>query len=170
MDYIQTLSLVCLSGIAVFMDLTRKKIPNRLILVGYSFGLAVHIRICGIAGPVIFLAGILLPLLLLWVLYYFRMVGAGDIKLLSALGGLLGPTDGFFCILYSFLIAGCISAILIVHRRILRHRLNYFIAYFREYSTTGAWKPYLDKAEKSSHLSLSVPVFFSILCHVGGVY
>ena len=152
------------------MDLTRKKIPNRLILAGYLSGLTFYIRICGIAGLIIFLAGILLPLLLLWTLYYFRMIGAGDIKLLSALGGLLGPTAGFYCILYSFLIGGCISAILIFHRRNLRHRLNYFFAYFREYSTTGTWKPYLDKTEKSSHLYLSVPVFFSILCHIGGVY
>lgn len=54
---------------------------------GSLFASASGVRSGGVPAV---LGGSILPLFLLAVLYYFRMLGAGDIKLFCAIGGLMG--------------------------------------------------------------------------------
>jgi prepilin peptidase CpaA len=70
-------------------DLQTRRIPNGLCAAGIAAGLAVHFW-HGVWPGLWSLAGIAatLPLLLL---YAVRAFGAGDIKLLMAVGALMGP-------------------------------------------------------------------------------
>ena len=60
------------------------------------------------------ICGLLVPILILGILFIFRMLGAGDIKLLSVIGSMIGPTKILNCISYSFLIGAVISAALMI--------------------------------------------------------
>ena len=69
----------------------------------FMIGFLIQITENGPKGGVIFLAGVAVPVLLLGILFIFHMIGAGDIKLLCALGGIMGPRTVMECIVYSLL-------------------------------------------------------------------
>ena len=73
--------LLFIGCLAVFWDLWKGKIPNALIVAGLSAGWCFQLTDKGIYGALDFLGGAIFPLLLLGILFYFRMFGAGDIKL-----------------------------------------------------------------------------------------
>ena len=82
-----------LSGIvlaAAWDDLRSGRISNQLIVTGLLAGFLCQVVQYKAAGIVLFLGGSLLPLLLFGMLFYFRMLGAGDIKLFCVVGGFLG--------------------------------------------------------------------------------
>jgi len=86
---LQLIVMVLFLTLAVWFDLTTYKIPNRWNFVGLSLGCGFHIISEGIRGLFIAIAGILVPVAALFVLYVIGAIGAGDIKLLSALGSFL---------------------------------------------------------------------------------
>ena len=79
-----------------------EEIANVWLAAGWAAGFWIQLSPGG-RGAAAFAAGSLLPLALLAVLFWFRMLGAGDIKLLSALGGLMGASAVLQCIFWSFL-------------------------------------------------------------------
>ena len=87
--------LLCMTMAAMLADLKTGKVPNGLIVAGVAMGVSYQVLSEGVAGVLVFAGGLLLPLLLMGGLFYFRMAGAGDIKLLCVTGGFLGPADGF---------------------------------------------------------------------------
>lgn len=162
--------LVSLGGIAVFWDLWKGKIPNPLIAAGLCSGWCFQLGDKGIYGLLHFLGGSVLPLLLFAALYYFRMFGAGDIKLFSVLGGILGVRQILRCIVVALCIGAIISLCVILKRGVLKKRLNYFIAYFSNYFLSKKWIPYRTEKDKQGQIHFSIPVFISILFYVGGAY
>ena len=82
--------LLLLSGAALFFDLRTGKIPNILILFGLLAACVLRTAVFGAEGVLSFLAGAGFPFLILFLLFHLGMMGAGDIKLLMAAGGLLG--------------------------------------------------------------------------------
>ena len=82
---------VVISAMAVWMDLKDASVDNGWILFSFMIGFLIQITENGPKGGVIFLAGVAVPVLLLGILFIFHMIGAGDIKLLCALGGIMGP-------------------------------------------------------------------------------
>ena len=76
--------LFCLA--ANWTDHCTLRIPNKIILWSAAAGLVVQIFLYGWTG-VLQWAGGLLPAFVLLPFFALRMLGAGDIKLLSTLGG-----------------------------------------------------------------------------------
>ncbi|KPV40341.1 hypothetical protein AN478_08090 [Thiohalorhabdus denitrificans] len=72
-----------------FFDLREHRIPNRLVLAGLGAGLAVNAWIGGLAGLLYALAGALLLLGLTFPLFALGWFGAGDVKLLTAVGAIV---------------------------------------------------------------------------------
>lgn len=160
---------VCFLALAaVFWDLRKGIIPNFFILAGLLGGAIYQIVRLGAWGGVFFLGGVLFPVIVLAGLFYFRMIGAGDIKLLAALGGFLGGEAIGTCLLLTLLIGGALSLGLMLYRRNLVKRLRYFADYLAAYRRTGEWKPYRKEGEKGGEFPLTVPVFLSVCCYVGG--
>lgn len=91
---------VVISAMAVWMDLKDASVDNGWILFSFMIGFLIQITENGPKGGVIFLAGVAVPVLLLGTLFIFHMIGAGDIKLLCALGGIMGPRTvyGMYCL------------------------------------------------------------------------
>lgn len=170
MTGMQMIFLLHLTGAAVFFDVRYQRIPNGCIVAGLLGGLAYQWIYFRAAGLALYMMGILLPVIVLGILFYFRMIGAGDVKLLSVIGGFLGPMDGFWCMIYAFLIGGMISAILLIKRRNFYSRFFYFKTYFSQFLETKQWKPYMRAEDEDSHLYFSIPIFLSLLCRMGGIY
>lgn len=160
---IQMLSLTGIAMTAVLCDLWTERIPNAVISVGLAMGMVYQLYAEGIAGFLLFLGGVMLPVLLFGILYFFRMMGAGDIKLLCVAGGFLGPTGAFSCIVRSVFAAAVISAVILYQNRTLEGRLRYFWNYVMDYSATRQWKPYMDGVDEKAKFCFSVPVLIGIL-------
>ena len=80
MKWMQIMPMVLTGVAAVLCDLDKGKIPNGLILLALAAGFGWQVSKYGAAGLLHFLGGMILPVLLLGGLFYFRMMGAGDIR------------------------------------------------------------------------------------------
>jgi prepilin peptidase CpaA len=78
-------------AIAVAIDIWSRRIPNVLVVVILSLGLAAQATTYSAAAVLWSLGGILVGFLILMPFYAFGRMGAGDVKLLAAAGSFLGP-------------------------------------------------------------------------------
>lgn len=92
-----------LGAIAVFEDLRRRQIPNWLTGAGVMAGLLCGAAKSGWVGLGMAAGGAAAGFLLFLIFYLMGGMGAGDIKLLSAFGALLGPSGT--------IIAGLLAAV-----------------------------------------------------------
>ena len=168
MTQIHIILLTCLSVAAVLSDLGTGKIPNGIIAAGLACGLLNHIFSGGPVGIVLYLGGAALPILLFGVFYYFRMIGAGDIKLLCMAGSFFGPSGSFACVEWSVFFGGLISLVLMLRRRNIEERLAYFAEYVGRYAKDRKWRPYMSGTKEDARFSFSVPILLGILCQIGG--
>jgi prepilin peptidase CpaA len=102
-------------GAAVFTDVRSRRIPNWLTgaIAGAGFGIA-----CG-GGAVTPLQaglGLLAGLLLMMPGHVIGATGAGDVKLMAAVGSVVGPEMVFRAFLYSA-VAGGVFAVIVAARR-----------------------------------------------------
>lgn len=162
------LALILALG-AVEMDLRSRRIANAWLAAGWAVGFWIQLSPGG-RGAAAFAAGSLLPLALLAVLFWFRMLGAGDIKLLSALGGLMGASAVLQCIFWSFLFGAVFSIGILSACGSWSQRLSYFFHYIKEYLTTKTRVPYRKGNEGAECLHFSVPVLMGTLLWIGGFY
>lgn len=130
------LLLVCLGGCALW-DVRTGRIPNlwlafwlcvigigKVFCGGESGGQKAEVFLAYF-GAMFFAAAILFPL------FIFRMMGAGDIKLMAVLCGALGIQDGFPAIFYGLAAAAAWSFLYMVRMRILKKRILYFLNFIR---------------------------------------
>lgn len=162
---------VVIAGVAVIMDLRTARVDNGWILFSLSIGCFVQWLIQGWPGILRFLSGAAVPVLVLGGLFVFRMLGPGDIKLLSALGGVMGPAAAVKCILISLFLGAGISAAILFSNGGVRQRFHYFTRYFHELIRNGRVKPYYRKGMSYlENFHFTVPVFLSVVLYAGGVY
>jgi prepilin peptidase CpaA len=101
--------------LAVIQDFYSMKISNRLIFVGIVSGLAIHIWGYGWSGIGTVLWNISFPVIVLYLFYLVRAVGAGDIKLLSVVGSFFNFKELVLCIAASFLIGALFSLLKLLY-------------------------------------------------------
>jgi prepilin peptidase CpaA len=100
---------VLISMVAGWLDWRSRRIPNWLTLSGLGVGLTTAGLAMGWPGAQAGLAGTGLALGLLLPLVWLRALGAGDWKLMGALGAALGPAQIVRVLLASIFIAGIMA-------------------------------------------------------------
>ena len=95
---------------AVWHDVRRRRIPNRLVCAGAALGVLLNCVTQAGAGPWLALGGLLLGLGLLLPMYMLKALGAGDVKLMAMVGAFLGPQGVLLAALCS-LLAGAVLAL-----------------------------------------------------------
>jgi len=102
-------------GAAVFTDVRTRRIPNWLTgaIAGAAFGLAFG---GGPVTPMRALLGLVVGLALMLPGHVIGATGAGDVKLMAAVGAVVGPDVIFRAFLYSA-VAGGVLAIVVALRR-----------------------------------------------------
>jgi len=84
-------SALILAAAGSVTDLRSRRIPNRLVVVGLVLGAALNARAAGLAGVGSSLAGGSLGLALFLPIFLLGGMGGGDVKLMAALGSMVGP-------------------------------------------------------------------------------
>ena len=170
--------------VAVYTDYKYGKIPNVLIIVGLGLGLLVSY----IRGQLPFLvegiAGIVLPVLLLYPAFIIGGMGAGDLKLFSVVGSFLGIRGVLISLIIAFVLGAIFSVVMMIRFHYFKERIYYFFSYVTDLFVFGKWKlyeseekPYSDDGFKTFELSefpkhkihFALPVFLGALVYVGGI-
>ena len=132
--------MMLVAGIAALYDIRTWKIPNWLILLGLETGIFITVWQNGVRiGSIRVLAGIWIPIGILYVMFLAGWLGAGDIKLFSAVGAFCGLMI-WKILLYAFIAGGILSLFYVINllirkkkRRGLdgraeRHRIHFSLA------------------------------------------
>ena len=109
--------LVVMLLIAAIYDIRYRKLPNWLTVGGVLLGFAINFGIGPPEAGVIFaLQGFAVAFGIYMVLYVLRAMGAGDVKLMAAVGALVG-WERWFGIFFMTAIVGGIMALALVAAR-----------------------------------------------------
>jgi prepilin peptidase CpaA len=109
---VEILLLLVVLGAAVF-DVRYRRIPNWLSLSGVLVGLGLNTFLYqGWPGLRLSLMGLAMGFGVYFLLYALRAMGAGDVKLMAAVGALVGWRDWFGTFLITAIIGGAMALIL----------------------------------------------------------
>lgn len=106
-----------LAAAACWFDLRTRSIPNRLTFPAAALGLVAATVTQGGHGMVSSAAGFLVGLALFFPFFLLRGLGAGDVKLLGALGAWLGGSVVFGVAFYTTLAGGVFALPLLIRHR-----------------------------------------------------
>ena len=127
--------------IALYFDVTSFKIPNWIclgsLLGGYSYCLVQE----GWMGLWWATVAVIVGFIPMWLIYLFKGIGAGDVKLFASMAALIGIRPIIELMMLSFLFGGVISILFIGYRTVLKmkHRFQYqYSNYVIEASSTPA--------------------------------
>jgi prepilin peptidase CpaA len=95
-------------------DLHSRRIPNWLNLAGIAAGFAANWSAAGASGLWTSFSGLLLGFGVYFALYALRAMGAGDVKLMAALGAIVGPGDWFKIFLATAIAGGVIAVAMMI--------------------------------------------------------
>jgi prepilin peptidase CpaA len=113
--------LATLTLVAAGFDIRYRRIPNWLVLTGIVTGFAWNLFSSGWSGLGHAAAGLGLGFALYFPLYLLRARGAGDVKLLAAVGAITGPGNCFWVFLLTAILGGLIAMIFLLVRGRVRH-------------------------------------------------
>lgn len=114
--------LVVVIAAGIF-DLRYRRIPNWLTLSGILAGIGMHLLSSGRHGVGEALLGFGCSLLLYLPLYFLRGMGAGDVKLMAAVGAIAGPLNWVLIFLMTAILGGIVSFIYVLYRKRLHDTL-----------------------------------------------
>ena len=122
------LLLLLILAVAAITDCRSRRIPNWLTLPAMVGGMVYHTAASGFQGFLFSVEGALLGLALLILFYLAGGMGAGDVKLMGAVGSLLGPKGVFFAFLYTAIAGGVLAVALLLWK-------GHLAGMFRRYGT-----------------------------------
>ena len=112
----EALLLLVVLGAAVY-DVRYRRIPNWLSMSGVLLGLALNAFLYqGWPGLRLSLQGLGIGFGVYFLLYMLRAMGAGDVKLMAAVGAIVGPRDWFGTFLITAVIGGAMALILVASK------------------------------------------------------
>src|SRR3569833_3024733 len=108
--------LAALTLTAAVYDIRFRSIANWLVLGGIIAGFAWSLYSGGLSGLGLAAEGLGLGFALYFPLYLLKARGAGDVKLLAAVGAIVGPGSCFWVFLLTALLGGIIAMVLLMLR------------------------------------------------------
>jgi prepilin peptidase CpaA len=145
------------ASMAALCDLRWRRIPNWLTLSAFVVGVLIQVVRAGVAGLPVALGGAAIGLCLLLPFYVIRAVGAGDVKLLAAIGALVGPQALVSVAIFAAVLGGAISVVMLARQG----RLQFSIAEImtRPLNLTRGWAkaPYGVAIAGGVYLSMLLP-------------
>lgn len=114
-------------ALAALTDFFYKKIPNWLTYSSLICGIFFQLFLRGLDGFLFSLQGIGIGFALTFIVYLAGGLGAGDVKLMAAMGGFLGPKEIFLAFIFSCLLSGVYAIIVLaIHGFIFQTFQRYF--------------------------------------------
>ena len=140
------IGIACIGG---FTDIATRRIPNWLTYSGMLVGIVGNGLLHGWRGLLAAIAGGLIGGGAFLVFFLIHAMGAGDVKLIAAIGCLVGPTSAIQIVLASAIAGGIFAIVLALWRRKLRTVLANVVDLIRFHAVAGP--------EVHPHLNLSNP-------------
>jgi prepilin peptidase CpaA len=104
--------LLLLVVVASFFDIRKHRIPNWLSLAGVILAVALNTFLFETVGLWYSLKGLGLAFAIYFVLYLLRGMGAGDVKLMAAVGAAVGPFNWLGILFLTAVIGGVAALVL----------------------------------------------------------
>jgi len=150
------LAMLCaILAIASYGDVRNHRISNTLSLVGLITALGLQLLGSGLHGLTSGLLGAGIGLACFAPFYLLRAMGAGDVKLLAAVGAFLGPQGALYAALFS-LLAGGLGAIGYVLWRALRASASSFA--HEGFAAAGASAVIAAQIARRDRLPFALPI------------
>lgn len=131
--------------LAVVADVKCFKIPNRLIIAGFIVDLLIiMVAFLNKVNVLVYVGGIGTGFLISIVLYVVKAIGAGDAKLLSVMGGMIGIDNIIHVIILSLVLGGFLG----VSEMLLKTGKNVDISI--------NYHPYSGKHQHAFHYSIGI--------------
>jgi prepilin peptidase CpaA len=111
------IGVIVLVVTAAAIDVRTRKIPNWLTLPACLVGIGLNFFHLGTTGLLSGLLGIVTGFSLLALVYLLGGMGAGDVKLLSAVGAFVGPCLVFYAFIWMALSGGVMAVALILAKK-----------------------------------------------------
>src|SRR4051812_44200646 len=115
---------LAVSAAACVSDLRTRRIPNALTFGAAIAGIAFHLFTSGIPGAGLALLGWLVGAAVFFAPFALGGLGAGDVKLVAALGAWLGPADVLWLALYTGVAGGVLALTVSLAHGYLRQALR----------------------------------------------
>lgn len=109
-----TASLI--AAVAVWFDCKERRIPNKLVFAGMIVGLIMGAAYGGVKGFGMSCLGMAVGVGILFIPFALGWIGAGDVKLLGAIGAILGAKGAAFSMLYGAVAGGFMAAVVLARR------------------------------------------------------
>jgi prepilin peptidase CpaA len=125
---------------AAWTDWRTRKIPNWLTAPALLLGFTVHTVFAGLPGARTSLAGAGLALGVLLPLVLLRALGAGDWKLMGALGAFLGPILFVYVLVASLVVSGLMAVVEVMRTHRVRQTMRNMYVLVRGFLSFGLRK------------------------------
>lgn len=131
MELVPALVLTVVLLTAVNTDLRFRRIPNWLTFSTAVAGLGIAWMLSGWSGLVVSLQGAGVGLALMLLPFMLGWTGAGDVKLMVAIGAMGGPSFVFQVCLYAAIVGGLMAVVVLLRRHKLRAAFTYLFLFWR---------------------------------------
>jgi len=126
LENLNNFMLIILLFAAVFFDITQKRIPNFITFPAMLVGLILNIIMNGLNGFLFSFYGFIIGLVIFFIPFVFGLMGAGDVKLMAAIGTIKGFKFTFSSILFAAIAGMIVTFCYLVYKKKL-------FSYFRKY-------------------------------------
>jgi prepilin peptidase CpaA len=152
--------------VAVVSDLRSRRIPNWLTFGAAVFAVAYGTFTSGVSGLGASVAGWLAGAALFFPLFALGGMGAGDVKLLAALGAWLGPAESVWVAMFAAMAGGVLGLAVAIVRGYLRTAISNLWVMLMHWRTQGLGPvPGLTlKDSNSPRLAYAIPISIGVLC------
>jgi prepilin peptidase CpaA len=154
-----------LASVACVTDVRSRRIPNVLTFGGAAAGLLFHAVYPGGAGWIPAAEGWLVGAAFLFIPFALGGLGAGDVKLLAALGAWLGPAEIIRAAVYAALAGGVLALVVALLRGYLRKALSNIWFLLCHWSVVGV-RPVPELSLEGSagpRLAYAIPIFVGLV-------
>ena len=156
---------IVIAIIAAVWDLRTRRIPNFLTFGAALAAIAAHGYSGGVFGAGWSLTGWLVGVAFFFPIFALGGMGAGDVKLLAALGAWLGPGAAMWVALFSLLAGGVLGLVVALSYGYLTQALANILWMFQFWRSEGP-RPVPEvtlATHKGPRLAYAVPVFAGLM-------
>jgi prepilin peptidase CpaA len=152
--------LIILMAAAFYTDVKDLRIPNRLTFSTVLVSFLYHFIVNGWEGLIFSGLGCGAGVGIFILLYAFKAIGAGDVKLFGSIGAIMGLEFTLYSMMYSVIYAGLIGLIILLIRKQFLRRMTNLFYYF---AGIVVGRNFSSIHYTSKHAVLTFPFMYAVL-------
>jgi prepilin peptidase CpaA len=162
----RSVAVVTIALIAVTCDVRTRRIPNWLTLSGAVAAVLYGVVAAGLYGFGQALFGWIVGAMLFFPLFALRGMGAGDVKLVAALGAWLGPVEAVYLAIFVSIAGGVAGLIVSVLHGYVKQAFSNLWLMLMHWRTAGPGPvPGLTLQDaRAPRLAFAIPIALGLVC------